>query len=117
LNLLSPRNFKYTLRFKATTASSWIWIRDQNHTGDGQIIFRQPTAEASVAFDFLFSDSDSRLEVKPVDCRVKGVDLFGVSSTVPARKDQWNSITVGRPLSLEHFYALVCAIVQDWTWN
>jgi hypothetical protein len=100
-------NFKYTLRFRPTNASNWIWIRDQNHTDDGQIIFRQPTVEASVTFDNLFSDSDSGLDVRSIDSQTKGVDLFEISSTVLAKQDVWHSTTVGTPLSLEHFYALV----------
>lgn len=113
LNLQCTSNFKYTLRFRPSAAAHWIWINDQNNTGDGQIIFRQPNVEASVSFDHLFSDSDSDLKVRPMDSEVHGVDIFELSATVPASKDGWVRTTVGSPLSLEHFYALV-KIRRPW---
>lgn len=103
----NPNPLQFTLRFKLQASHSWIWIRDQTHLGDGQIIFRRPEIAASVSFDSLFSDPDSALSVKKIRSGVEGVELFDVESAAPALDDEWSTTNMGAPVSLEHFYALV----------
>lgn len=110
LNLPHPRNpspYKFTLRFKPDINSPWIWIRDQTHAEDGQVIFRQPKVAASITFDGLFSEPDAGFSAKPVASQTPGVDVFDVSATAPALHNEWSRASIGMPIAMEHFYALV----------
>ncbi|KAF8540984.1 glycoside hydrolase superfamily [Trichophaea hybrida] len=98
---------KFTLRFKSDINGPWIWIRDQTHAEDGQIIFRQPTVAASITFDHLFSEPDTNFSAKSIASQTPGVDVFDVSAPAPALNDEWSSTSMGTPTALEHFYALV----------
>jgi hypothetical protein len=103
----NPEPLQFTLRFKLEASHSWIWVRDQNQLGDGQIIFRRSEATASATFNSLFSDPDSALSAKKINTSVQGVELFDVESEAPALNDEWSTTNMGTPVSLECFYALV----------
>ncbi|RPA97417.1 glycoside hydrolase [Choiromyces venosus 120613-1] len=99
---------QFTLRFKPVLEdhTPWIWSNEQNGLGDGRVIFRGPSAGLPT-FETLFHSSDPNLRVKFVRSQVPGVELFDVTAPIPPIANESGTATIGTPVDLELYYALV----------
>ena len=116
LPVTRDRAFRFTIRYRQTQDSAWIWAKERSGLGDGQVIFQsasEVTAVSPVSFEELFRKPDPGLIVESVASEISGVDLFNVFCTAPALSDCWSSAVVGVPHRLEHFYALVCVLLSN----
>jgi hypothetical protein len=98
------------MRFRPNRGASWSWHGQGNN---GQIIFRPLNIAASLKFETLFSEPDDTLSVKSINSQVVGVHLFDVTSVAPALNEAWSTVNLGKPVSLEKFYATVCYFMRN----
>lgn len=110
----SVKPLQFTLRFKPDENSPWIWSKEQTGTADGRLVFQAASdvvQQDPFRFDALFGKPDCALSIQTVASQVPGVEVFEVVANALPLPNASSVVTLGTPLLLENYYALVGSIL------
>ncbi|THC99737.1 hypothetical protein EYZ11_000787 [Aspergillus tanneri] len=116
---------QFTVRFRPGPNGDWQWLNEQQHVGNGELVFAPRTAmqdysgsieigviSAKDHFGVFFERLSSEIDVEPRKSESPGSSLWHLSGEVnPAQQEQsgHRSLILGIPSSMVRFQVLVAA--------
>ncbi|KAK2766672.1 hypothetical protein FQN54_005985 [Arachnomyces sp. PD_36] len=115
---------KFTIKYRATPNSPWLWVNQQFGTADGEIVLESPELERGIdaapsgqamSLDKFLNHLNNDLDVQRRRSESVGAALWSITGTIaPAsRESRTHKAVLGVPTSVARYFSLI-RIWEPW---